>query len=102
MTSAKQEQLYKVQWILNPDDPSLAGLYGTTTHFGSSPAAAAIASARIVSRDAKERVGRAQMFILSVSGDDSRENLLSSGDLQTALVRFDEAFPFELVYRPLC
>ena len=41
-------------------------------------------------------------IILSVSGDDSRENLLSSGDLQTALVRFDEAFPFELVYRPLC
>jgi len=97
-----QEQLYKVQWILNPDDPSVAGLYGTTTHFGSSPAAAAIASARIVSRDAKERAGRAQMFILSVSEDESGENLLSSSDLQTALLRFDESLPFELVYRPLC
>lgn len=97
-----QESLYQVRWILNPDDPALAGLYGTTSHFGSSPAAAAIASARIVSHDVRERWGRAQMLILSVCGNPGGENLLSGSDLQAALHRTHGSLPVELVYRPLC
>lgn len=96
------ENLYKVQWILNHDDPRRAGFFGTTNHLGASPAAAAIASAHSVSHAADESWGRAQLHILRVSGPLDDENLLSGNDLQAALRLCDAGLPIEVVYRPLC
>jgi hypothetical protein len=96
-----QESLYKVQWILNHDDPKRPGFYGTTNHLGVSPAAAAIASAKSVSHAADDSWGRAQLHILRVSAHLDDENLLSGNDLQAAL-RLDASLPIDVVYRPLC
>lgn len=97
-----QESLYKVQWILNLDDPKRAGYYGTTNHLGSSPAAAALASAQTVSHAVEENWGRAQLHILRVSEELGDENLLSGSDLQAALRYSGSNLPIEVVYRPLC
>lgn len=97
-----QESLYKVQWILNLDDPQRAGFYGTTNHLGASPAAAAIASAKTVAHALEESWGRAQLFILRVSEQLCDQNLLSGNDLQAALRRSEGNLPLEVVYRPLC
>jgi hypothetical protein len=97
-----QESLYKVQWILNHDDPKRPGFYGTTNHLGASPAAAAIASAKSVSHAADDSWGRAQLHILRVSAHLDDENLLSGNDLQAALRLADSSLPIDVVYRPLC
>ena len=96
-----QESLYKVQWILNPADLGRAGIYGTTSHHGASPAAAAIASAHSLSHAIDESWGRAQLFILRVYEELCDRDLLSSSDLQAALRRSDNP-PIDVVYRPLC
>lgn len=96
------ECIYKVQWILNLDDPDRAGLYGTTSHAGVSPAAAAIASAETVSHAVEDDWGRAQLLILRVSEESGEENLLSGNDLQTALRYASANLPIDVVYRPLC
>lgn len=97
-----RENLYKVQWILNLEDPKRAGFYGTTNHLGTSPAAAALASAQTVSHAVEEGWGRAQLHILRVSEETGEENLLSDNDLQRALRYSTSSFPIEVVYRPLC
>src|SRR3546814_6242553 len=96
-----RENLYKVQWILNLEDPKRAGFYGTTNHLGSSPAAAALASAQTVSHAVEEDWGRAQLLILRVSEERGDENLLSGNDLQAALRYYSNNLPIDVIYRPL-
>jgi hypothetical protein len=96
------ELSYRVRWIVAPYDPQRAGVYGTTTHAGNSPAGAAIASAESVMDVLADDQREAQMYILSVFGAESDCNLLSGEDLRKALRRHDRILPFEVVYRPLC
>jgi hypothetical protein len=96
-----QESVYKVQWILSPDDPERAGIYGTTSHHGASPAAAAIASAQSLSQAVDASWGRAQLFILRVYEELCERDLLSGSDFQAALRRSDH-LPLDVVYRPIC
>ncbi len=97
-----QESLYQVQWILNLEDPARPGFFGTTNHLGTSPAAAAIASAQSVSNAVEECWGRAQLHILRVSDEVGEKNLLSSHDLQAALRYVSDHIPIDVVCRPLC
>ena len=96
------EASYRVRWIVAPRDPQRAGVYGTTTHAGSSPAVAAVLSAESVMDVLADDQREAQMHILSVFGADSDRNLLSGEDLRRALRCHDKVLPFEVVYRPLC
>lgn len=96
-----RENLYRVQWILNPKEPGRAGLYGTTRHHGASPAAAAIASARSLCQAVDSSWERAQLFILRVCEEPDDRDLLSGNDLQAALRRSD-SLPLDVVYRPIC
>jgi hypothetical protein len=97
-----QENVYQVQWILDPGDPGRAGLYGTTSHHGTTPAAAAIASAELLAHTVAQSGGRPQLLIVSVSEKLSDRNLLSGSDLQAALRFTQEQLPIDVVYRPLC
>jgi hypothetical protein len=99
------EKLFKVRWILAPADPEAAGVCGTTSHEGRSPAAAALAAARSISKAAPTHDGaRAQLLILSVAEDtftdEDAPNVLTGEALQ-AVARFADV-PFDLVYRRLC
>jgi len=96
------ENVYEVQWILDPGEPGRAGMYGTTTHRGTTPAAAALASAEILAHAVRESPGRPQLIIVRVSEKSSDRNLLSGSDLQAALRVAPEHLPLDVVHRPLC
>jgi hypothetical protein len=97
-----QDVPYQVRWILAPLDRERAGLYGTTTHPGRTPASAALASAESIMRSLPEDPGQAQIHILGVFADEPDRNLLSSDDLRMALRYHDKVLPLEIVCRPLC
>jgi hypothetical protein len=97
-----QESIYKVQWVLNFDDDGKTGYYGTTSHRGASPAAAALASAQCLSHTIDQKYDHPQLYILRVTDENHEGNLLSGSDLQAALRRSFESLPFEVVYRPIC
>lgn len=93
---------YKVRWIVAPLDHEEAGLFGTTTHAGRNPAAAALASAESVMNALSDDARRAEFHVLSVSDSETGDNLLSGDDLRAALRFHDRKFPIEILYRPLC
>ena len=96
------ERTYKVRWVVAPQDPDGAGLYGTTTHSAKSPATAALRSAESVARAlAEEDLGGA-FHVLSVTGDESGPNLLSADQLRAALRYHPHDLPLEILCRPLC
>ena len=97
-----RDLLYKVRWIVSPLDHDRAGLFGTTTHDGCTPAAAALASAESVMNALSAEEHGAQFHVVSVSAEEAGGNLLSGEDLQAALRRHHRKFPIEIVYRPLC
>jgi hypothetical protein len=94
------ERLFTVRWILAPADPAQAGLCGTTTHSGSTPAAAAISAARSISVAAPSGLGPAQLLILSVAEDD-RSDVMTADALLLAVRSHPSDIPFEIVYRRL-
>ncbi len=93
---------YKVRWILTPFDPDRAGHYGTTTHQGKTPAAAALASAESVMDALCDDALGAQMHILGVFAEEQGGNLLSADDLRLALRFHPKLLPVEVICRPLC
>ncbi|MGH6959069.1 MAG: hypothetical protein ACREE7_01155 [Dongiaceae bacterium] len=93
---------YKVRWIVTPLDPDRSGHYGTTTHRGSTPAAAALASAESVMSALSDDLLGAQMHILSVFAEDTGGNLLSADDLRLALRYHPKVLPVDVICRPLC
>jgi hypothetical protein len=98
-----QDNTYKVRWILVSATPGRGGLYGTTTHEGATPAAAAVASAeRLLSVIPDEDRKPAQFLILGVFDERDGRNLLSGDDLQATLRYHHTPLPCEVVYRPLC
>src|SRR6202008_3620127 len=76
---------FTVRWILSPTDHDRAGLIGTTTHPGRSPAAAALASAESVLNALTTDQFDAEYHVLSVSVGEAGANLLESNELQAAL-----------------
>ena len=94
--------LFTVRWILSPTDHDRAGLVGTTTHPGQSPAAAALASAESVLNALTGDQFDAEFHVLSVSVGEAGTNLLEGNELQAALRFHDRRLPIEVVYRPLC
>ncbi|WP_119460661.1 hypothetical protein [Rhodospirillaceae bacterium SYSU D60014] len=94
---------YKVRWIFAPSTPGRGGLYGTTTHQGATPAAAAVASAeRLLNALPDEERNPAELLILSVFEEPDGENLLSAADLEATLRYHHTPLPCPVVYRPLC
>jgi hypothetical protein len=93
---------YKVRWIVSPLDHDRAGLFGTTTHSGHTPAAAALASAESVMDALSAEELDAQFHVVSVWSGEVGGNLLSGDDLRAALRCHHRKFPIEIVYRPLC
>jgi hypothetical protein len=93
---------YRVRWIVAPLDHEQAGLFGTTTHAGRNPAAAALASAESVVNALSDDALSAEFHVLSVSASETGDNLLSGDDLRAALRFHDRRFPIEILYRPLC
>lgn len=96
------DKTYQVRWLLAPEDPDGAGLFGTTTHAAKSPASAAVRSAESVALAIAEEDGRAAFHVISVTDLDSGDNLLSSEQLRAALRYHPTELPVEVVYRPLC
>jgi len=96
------DRAFKVRWIVAPSDPEEAGLYGTTTHPGNTPAGAALASAERLLLAMADESGSAAIHILSVSEEERGPNLLSGDDLRRALRRHPKELPVEVLYRPLC
>jgi hypothetical protein len=99
--STNMELPFTVKWILSPFDQNHAGLVGTTTHRGKTPAAAALASAESVLMTLNADQLDAEFHVLSVSADEVDRNLLKGDDLRAAL-RFHDRLPIGVVYRPLC
>jgi hypothetical protein len=98
-----RDNAYKVRWILVPTTPGCGGLYGTTTHEGATPAAAAVASAeRLLDVLPDEDRKPAQLLILGVFEEPDGCNLLSADDLRATLRYHHTPLPCEIVYRPLC
>ena len=96
------ESSFTVRWILSPTDHDRAGLVGTTTHPGQSPAAAALASAESVLNALTGDQFDAEFHVLSVSVGEAGTNLLEGNQLQAALRFHDRRLPIDVVYRPLC
>ena len=99
--SMNMELPFTVRWILSPFDQDRAGLVGTTTHRGTNPAAAALASAESVLTALTPDQLDAEFHVLSVSAGEVDRNLLKGDDLRAAL-RFHDRLPIRVVYRPLC
>jgi hypothetical protein len=98
-----RDNTYKVRWIFTPTTRGRGGLYGTTTHEGATPAAAAVASAgHVLNALPDEDRGPAQLLILSVFEAPEGKNLLSAADLEATLRYHHTVLPCEVVYRPLC
>ena len=98
----QSERAYKVRWIVAPQDPDGAGLYGTTTHSAKNPASAALRSAECVFQALSEEDLGGAFHVISVTGDDSGPNLLSADQLRTALRYHPHELPLEVLCRPLC
>ncbi len=96
------DKTYQVRWLLAPEDPESAGLFGTTTHAAKSPASAALRSAETVTRAISEDESRAAFHVISVTDQENSGNLLSSDQLRLALRYHPTELPVEVVYRPLC
>jgi hypothetical protein len=96
------ESSFTVRWILSPTDHDRAGLVGTTTHPGQSPAAAALASAESVLNALTGDQFDAEFHVLSVSVGEAGTNLLEGNELQAALRFHGRRLPIDVVYRPLC
>jgi hypothetical protein len=95
------EKTYKVKWILVPSDHSRHGLYGTTTHHGSTPAVAAICSAETILKALPDAPRPCELQVLGVFDGDS-ENLLSDDELRATIRYHHRPLPCPVAYRPLC
>jgi hypothetical protein len=97
-----QENTYKVKWILVPRDTTRHGLYGTTTHHGSTPAVAAIASAETILNALPDAPVPCDLQVLGVFSGREDRNLLNDEELQAAVRYHPKALPCGIACRPLC
>jgi hypothetical protein len=93
---------YQVRWILLLRDQHKGGLFGTTTHEGATPAAAAMASADAVLRSVNCGSPPQELHVLGVFDEsDGVANLLSDNDLQAAVRYHPKRLPCAIAFRPL-